>query len=151
MPDYDLVVIILNEAGFGGCGGGGFQIVTLGSSSAVMAHEFGHGTGGLADEYCAKPGTYPGGEPGAPNITINTNRATLKWRQFVNPATPVPTGTGSCADYNAGPEASGLEQLATTPGCSKAAAPGRSASTDPRSTAGCRATHRRTARCATRG
>ena len=56
VPDYDLVVIILNETGFGGCGGGGFQIVTLGSSWAVMAHEFGHGTGGLADEYCAKIG-----------------------------------------------------------------------------------------------
>src|ERR671918_470164 len=91
VPDYDLVVVILNEAGFGGCGGGGFQIVTLGSSASVMAHEFGHGTGGLADEYC-QPGTYAGGEPGAPNLTINTNRATLKWRQFVDPATPVPTG-----------------------------------------------------------
>ena len=94
VPDYDLVVIILNNPGFGGCGGGGFQIVTLGSSWTVMAHEFGHGTGGLADEYCAKPGTYTGGEPGSPNLTINTNRATLKWRQFVSPATPVPTGTG---------------------------------------------------------
>jgi hypothetical protein len=107
VPDYDLVVVILNESGFGGCGGGGFQIVTLGSSWTVMAHEFGHGTGGLADEYCANPGTYTGGEPGAPNVTINTNRATLKWRQFVNPATPVPTGTGSCADYNAAPKPAG--------------------------------------------
>jgi hypothetical protein len=107
VPDYDLVVVILNEAGFGGCGGGGFQIVTLGSSWAVMAHEFGHGTGNLADEYCARPGSYTGGEPGAPNLTINTNRATLKWRQFVSPATPVPTGTGACADYNAGPKPAG--------------------------------------------
>ena len=107
VPDYDLVVVILNEAGFGGCGGGGFQIVTLGSSWAVMAHEFGHGTGNLADEYCARPGSYTGGEPGAPNLTINTNRATLKWRQFVDPATPVPTGTGACADYNAAPKPAG--------------------------------------------
>lgn len=107
VPDYDLVVIILNEAGFGGCGGGGFQIVTLGSSWAVMAHEFGHGTGGLADEYCAKPGTYTGGESGAPNLTTNTNRATLKWKQFVAPTTPVPTGTGSCAGYNAGTKPAG--------------------------------------------
>jgi len=107
VPDYDLVVVILNEAGFGGCGGGGFQIVTLGSSWAVMAHEFGHGTGNLADEYCARPGSYTGGEPGAPNLTINTNRATLKWRQFVSPATPVPTGTGACADYNAAPKPAG--------------------------------------------
>src|SRR5688572_28656305 len=63
VPDYDLVVVILNETGGGGCGGGALQIVTLGSSWAVMAHEFGHGTGGLADEYCRRPGSYPGGEP----------------------------------------------------------------------------------------
>jgi hypothetical protein len=73
----------------------------------VMAHEFGHGTGGLADEYCANPGTYSGGEPGAPNITINTNRATLKWKQFVAPTTPIPTGTGSCAGYTAGAKPAG--------------------------------------------
>lgn len=108
VPDYDLVLVILNEAGFGGCGGGGFQIVTLGSSWTVMAHEFGHGAGGLADEYC-QPGTFTGPEPGSVNLTINTNRATLKWRRFVNPATPVPTGvnatpgTGSCTGYNQGP------------------------------------------------
>ncbi len=107
VPDYDLVLIILNEASFGGCGGGGFQIVTLGSSWAVMAHEFGHGTGGLADEYC-RAGTYTGSEPGAVNITTNTNRNTLKWRQFVNPSTPVPTGvnatpgTGICTGFNQG-------------------------------------------------
>lgn len=107
VPDYDLVLIILNEAGFGGCGGGGFQVVTLGSSWAVMAHEFGHGTGGLADEYC-KSGTYSGGEPSVVNLTINTNRVTLKWAKFVNPATPVPTGVnaspgnGVCAGYNQG-------------------------------------------------
>jgi hypothetical protein len=107
VPDYDLVLIILNEPGFGGCGGGGFQIVTLGSDWTVMAHEFGHGTGGLADEYC-QPGTYTGPEPGAVDLTKNTNRATLKWKRFVNPATPIPTGvnatpgTGLCTGYNQG-------------------------------------------------
>jgi hypothetical protein len=112
VPDYDLVLIILNEPGFGGCGGGGFQIVTLGSSWSVMAHEFGHGTGGLADEYC-QPGTHPGGEPGEVNVTANTNRNTLKWRQFVNPATPVPSGinptagTGICTGWNQGPQPPG--------------------------------------------
>lgn len=112
VPDYDLVLIILNEAGFGGCGGGGFQIVTLGSSWTVMAHEFGHGTGGLADEYC-QPGTYAGSEPGQVDITANTNRTTLKWRRFVNPATPIPTGinptagTGICTGYNQGTQPPG--------------------------------------------
>lgn len=90
VPDYDLVLIILNESGFGGCGGGSFQTVTLGSSWAVMAHEFGHGTGGLADEYTTNR-TYNGGEPSAVNVTTVTDRSALKWRQFVRPTTPVPT------------------------------------------------------------
>ncbi|HSK17770.1 MAG TPA: M64 family metallopeptidase [Longimicrobiales bacterium] len=112
VPDYDLVLVILNESGFGGCGGGGFQIVTLGSSWAVMAHEFGHGAGGLADEYC-QPGTHAGGEPAAVNVTANSNRATLKWRRFVNPLRPVPTGinpnpgNGGCTGYNQGPVPAG--------------------------------------------
>lgn len=101
VPDYDLVVVILNNPNYGGCGGGGFQIIPLGVGWAVLAHEFGHGTGGLADEYCTSK-VYSSGEPGAVNLTINTNRSTLKWKQFVNPSTPVPTGTGNCAGYNAG-------------------------------------------------
>ena len=101
VPDYDLILVILNETGFGGCGGGGFQIVTLGSDWTVMAHEFGHGTGGLADEYCQnRPWTF--GEPAPVNVTANANLATLKWRPFVAPSTPVPTGTGVCAPYNQG-------------------------------------------------
>src|SRR5919197_989039 len=49
VPDYNLVQVILNNPGFGGCGGGGFQIVTLGIGWDVLAHEFGHGYGGLPD------------------------------------------------------------------------------------------------------
>jgi hypothetical protein len=107
VPDFDLVLVILNESGWGGCGGGGFQIVTRGGSWTVMAHEFGHGTGGLADEYC-QPGTYTGAEPGAVNVTANFNRNTLKWRRFVKPATPVPTGVnanpgnGACTGWTVG-------------------------------------------------
>jgi len=112
VPDYDLVLVILNEPGFGGCGGGGFQVVTQGGSWAVMAHEFGHGAGGLADEYC-QPGTYSGAEPGQVNVTANSNRATLKWRNFVAPSTPVPTGknatpgAGGCSTYNQGTKPAG--------------------------------------------
>ena len=55
-----------------------------------MAHEFGHGAGGLADEY-TRDRTYTGGEPGGVNLTTNTNRATLKWGKFVRASTAVPT------------------------------------------------------------
>ena len=45
---------------------------------------------------------YSGSEPGQVDVTVNTNRNTLKWRHFVNPGTPIPTGLGSCAGYNQG-------------------------------------------------
>lgn len=114
VPDYDLVVIILNETSGGGCGGGGRQTVTRGSGWATMAHEFGHGTGGLADEYC-RAGTYSGSEPGDVNVTANTDRATLKWGRFVDPATPLPTGVnpspgnGACTGYNQGAPPAGWD------------------------------------------
>jgi len=101
VPDYNFVLIILNEPGYGGCGGNGRAHVTTGDGWAVIAHEFGHGLGGLADEYC-NSGAYSAGEPGAVDITINTDRSTLKWGNFVNPTTPVPTGSGNCPDYNQG-------------------------------------------------
>jgi hypothetical protein len=107
VPDYDFVLIILNEMSFGGCASGTRLVVTRGSSWAVTAHEFGHGLGALADEYC-RPGTYSGEEPGAVNVTANNDAATLKWRRFVHPATPVPTGinpnpgNGACTPFNQG-------------------------------------------------
>ena len=102
VPDHQLVLILLNNPGFGGCGGGGFATLPLGVTWDTIAHEFGHGLGGFGDEYCVR-NAYTGGEPGAPDLTIDTNRATLKWRAFVNPGTPIPTGTGNCAGYTAGP------------------------------------------------
>ena len=101
VPDFNFILIVLNTPGYGGCGGGGRAHVTLGVDWTVVAHEFGHGLGGLPDEYCVS-GAYTGGEPGAVDLTINTNLATLKWGKFVNPTTPIPTGTGACADYNQG-------------------------------------------------
>ena len=101
VPDYNLVVIFLNDPRYGGCGGGGFQIVPLGIDWHVLAHEFGHGLGALADEYCTSR-VYSGGEPGNVDVTVNTNRNSLKWKRYVNPATPVPTGVGSCASFTQG-------------------------------------------------
>ena len=107
VPDYNFVLVLLNETGWGGCGGGGRLVVTLAGDWSVIAHESGHGMGGLADEYCVQ-GAWPGGEPGQVDATTNTDRSTLKWGNFVNPSTPVPTGVspagtmGSCSGYNQG-------------------------------------------------
>jgi hypothetical protein len=92
VPDHRLVLVLLNNPGFGGCGGGGRATLPLGVTWSTIAHEFGHALGGLADEYHDRNQTYTGGEPGAPNATINTNRTTLKWASPVRATTPVPTG-----------------------------------------------------------
>jgi hypothetical protein len=59
----------------------------------------GHAAFGLADEYEYWAGcgidttqdTYTGGEPSEPNVTIDTNRATIKWGDLILPTTPLPT------------------------------------------------------------
>lgn len=102
VPDHDIIMILLNNPGFGGCGGGGRLTLPLGVTWDTIAHEFGHGMGGLADEYCQTDTVYTGPEPSSVNITTNTNRASLKWKNFIGSTTPIPTGTGKCADYNQG-------------------------------------------------
>lgn len=98
VPQYNYVFIVLNEPGGGGCAGGGRLAITRGSSDAspswtTAAHEMGHMVGGLADEYTVDCDVYSGAEPGQVNVTINTNRNTLKgeWKNFVAPGTAVPT------------------------------------------------------------
>jgi hypothetical protein len=106
VPDGSFVLIVLNTMGFGGCGGGGRAHVTLGSGWDVIAHEFGHGLGGLADEYCVDGAYVPGGSEPV-NLTANSNPATTKWRNFISPSTPIPTGLGNCAGYNQGTKPAG--------------------------------------------
>lgn len=102
VPDWNVLLVVLNAAGFGGCGGGGRAHVTMGVDWTVIAHEFGHGIGGFADEYSVA-GAYAGAEQGWINLTTVTDRATTKWRQFIAPSTPLPTGIGPGANYNNGP------------------------------------------------
>lgn len=96
VPGWDYVFVILNEPGFGGCGGGNGLTVTSSVGATVGLHEMGHMVGGLCDEYVNDTLTYPAslGEPGCVNMTINTNRATIKWRDFINPSTNLPTSCG---------------------------------------------------------
>lgn len=96
---YDYVLIIMNENGGGGCGGGGRQHVTRSVSWQVVAHEYGHGIGGLWDEYSVA-GTWSGGAFNARNCSTDTNRTTNFWNRFIAPATPVPTTFGPGMDSN---------------------------------------------------
>ena len=117
VPDWDYYVIILNESRGGGYGGGGAQIVTKKNHATTgwrtLAHEFGHGIGGLADEYSKIDKDYPRGEPSAVNCTKNTNRATLKWKKYVKSSTPIPTSLPRPAGWDSAEDAGLFKGCAT--------------------------------------
>jgi hypothetical protein len=92
VPDRRLAFLLLNNPGFGGCGGGGRLTLPLGVTWSTVAHELGHALGSLADEYHQLNNVYTDIEPKQPNVTKNTSRATLKWAWAVKASTPLPTG-----------------------------------------------------------
>jgi IgA peptidase M64/peptidase M64-like protein len=95
---YDLLDILVNDEEYGG--GGIFNqqsTVAAGSQLAayVFVHELAHNLAGLADEYVGNV-TYETGapqtvEPWEPNVTALFDPAQLKWRDLVEPGTPLPT------------------------------------------------------------
>jgi IgA Peptidase M64 len=103
VPQWHQILVIVNSPIWGGAGG------TIGTSSTaagwenVAIHELGHSAFGLADEYEYWAGcgvdttqdTYTGGEPGEPNVTIDANRSTNKWRDLILPATPLPSSSNA--------------------------------------------------------
>ncbi len=90
VPNAQYVVILLNKDAFGGCAGGNRQVMPRGIDWTVMAHEFGHSVGGLADEY-DQPSTYTGLPYNKVNCSTNKTATTVPWRRFVSPSTPMPT------------------------------------------------------------
>jgi hypothetical protein len=87
MPEYDIVVIIVNDPEYGGSGGK-FAITSAHPAAPKVAiHEIGHSFARLADEY-----DYAGGSPReAPNATATTVRQSIKWRHWIHNSTPIPT------------------------------------------------------------
>ncbi|MEO5740131.1 MAG: M64 family metallopeptidase [Vicinamibacterales bacterium] len=95
---YDVVAILLNDTKYGG--GGIFNqqstVAAANESAAyVFIHELAHNLAGLGDEYVGSV-TYETGapvkvEPWEPNITALHEPSALKWRDLVEPGTPVPT------------------------------------------------------------
>ena len=96
---YDAIYIMSNTSRYGG--GGIYNLYASFVSDNeydeyVFVHEFGHSFAGLADEYytssVAYSGMYPRGvEPWEPNITAQTRRQKVKWRDLITADTPVPT------------------------------------------------------------
>ena len=96
---YDAVEVLINNRYYGG--GGIFNdhaavAMDSGSADYIFAHEFGHHFAGLGDEYYTSDVAYETGEaekvePWEPNVTALHDPAALKWKDFVEPGTPLPT------------------------------------------------------------
>jgi hypothetical protein len=95
---YDVAVILTNDQRYGG--GGIFNLqstVAAGAKASeyVFIHELAHNLAGLGDEYVGNV-TYVTGvvrkvEPWEPNLTALLDPTRLKWRELVEPGTPLPT------------------------------------------------------------
>jgi hypothetical protein len=96
MPEYDIVIIIVNDAEYGGSGGA-FAITSVNSNALeIVVHELGHSFAGLGDEY---PDAYPGyPEIEEPNTTKETIREKIKWNSWIANSTPIPTS--KTTEYN---------------------------------------------------
>ncbi|GAA0464254.1 hypothetical protein Ade02nite_31190 [Paractinoplanes deccanensis] len=99
VPQFHAVVVIVNSQVYGGSGGAVATYSLATGAELIALHELGHSAFGLADEYESYLGCgidtdrdhHPAAEPAEPNVTVNTDRATLKWRSLVAQATPIPT------------------------------------------------------------
>lgn len=89
MPEYDVSVLIVNDTQYGGSGGWPLIASVNASSPEIAVHELGHGYAGLGDEYDTPYPGYPDTEE--PNTTRETNRTSIKWRDWILASTPVPT------------------------------------------------------------
>jgi IgA Peptidase M64/Peptidase M64 N-terminus len=95
---YEFIEILSNTRTYGG--GGIFNLystVAVDNAFAdyVFVHEFGHHFAALADEYYTSPVAYAPAtehvEPWEPNATALLDKNKLKWKDLVDPDTPLPT------------------------------------------------------------
>jgi hypothetical protein len=100
VPQFDHICILLHSpwgvgranANFGGSMrlmGGDMDLVRT-----IIAHEFGHSFGYLADEYVEPTNLiypFPSSEPLHANITTVTDRNSTKWKTLISPDMPIPS------------------------------------------------------------
>jgi len=95
---YEFVEILVNGNTYGG--GGIFNLYGIVAIDNIWAfyvgvHEFGHHFAALADEYYTSQVAYlPASkhtEPWEPNVTALLDPKNLKWKDLIEPGTPIPT------------------------------------------------------------
>jgi hypothetical protein len=94
VPKYDFVLIVQNESGFGGCRRGSRLYVTGGVGWDVVAHEWGHGIGGLFDEYSvnSRP-LYVGPPVNVRNCSTVLNVTQVAWTRLIQQGFMIPPAT----------------------------------------------------------
>ncbi len=90
-PEHDIVLVLVNSDRHGGSGGIYAVSSTNSSAYEIAAHEIGHSFAGLTDEYETPDGT----PTEAPNATQETNRSSIKWINWIEESTPIPTAEKS--------------------------------------------------------
>jgi hypothetical protein len=98
---YDAIIVLANTTRYGG--GGIYNNYTIftsdnNRSEEIFLHEFGHGFGGLADEYFGgvsyEEFFAPQVEPLEANITALLDPNNVKWKHLLSPGIPIPTPWG---------------------------------------------------------
>ncbi len=95
---YDQIYILVNSSKYGGGAIYNYYSVTAAKNEKarqIFIHEFGHGFGGLADEYYTSDVSYQDFyptdiEPWEPNITTRVNFE-RKWKDLLTDGIPLPT------------------------------------------------------------
>jgi len=104
VPEHDMVMVIVNTTVYGGSGGNVAVFSLDPNANEIGFHEMGHTAFEFADEYeyyagCGSGETtqnrYTGPEPFEPNVTINADRNSNKWRDLILASTTMPTTSNS--------------------------------------------------------
>lgn len=99
VPDWEAIIVAVNHREPGGTAGAVGTSYVMGNTDGTAIHELGH-LFNLGDEYSYLEGcdsgeagldVYTGSAPSWANLTIDTNRTTIKWASYIDALTPLPT------------------------------------------------------------
>jgi IgA Peptidase M64 len=100
-PDWDQLVVLLNDPVYGGSGGSIAVTTTNANANLIVIHEYGHTFHDLADEYTSAYPGFPACSDISPsnsceaNVTNQTVPNLIKWKSWIAPTTPIPTTSGT--------------------------------------------------------
>ncbi|MDA9185178.1 M64 family metallopeptidase [Gammaproteobacteria bacterium] len=106
--DADIIIVLVNDAEYGGSGGG-FAVASMHSAAIdLVLHETGHSFGRLADEYDSPLPSTPSScserDTSEPNVSKMVESDEIKWKHwFDSPITiPTPNSDNSVPGFYAG-------------------------------------------------